>query len=134
MSQIVPIVLTDAKSTPVDHTFNPVQSGPTSTYVEDGAGLPQVGESELTIFVNRGQMMSTVRGQLRVPVLEEAAAGSGSGYVAAPKVAYYVQASCEFKCPPRSDEAIRKDARTMLIGLLQAATFVDAVDRLSTPY
>lgn len=135
MSAIAPIVITDGLSTPVSHTFNPSQAVPTAEYAEDGLDLPLIAEPTISLNVNRmSSGMSTVRGVLRLPVQEVPDGGTGSGYVAAPTVAYFVQGSFEFKIPARSSVDERTVVRTLLAALLGNSQVIDAVDNLRKPY
>jgi hypothetical protein len=71
---------------------------------------------------------------LRVPVLETPAGGTASGYVAPPKVAFFMQATVEILLPNRSTAVQRKDLRVMLSNLLKDAQVVSLVDTLEKPY
>lgn len=137
MAAIAPITLTDGEATPVDHVFNPISTAP-ATFRENGAtGVPQIGENELTMSI-RGTTgngsVNKARIQLRIPVLEEATGGTSSGYVAAPSVAYYLQANIELMLPSRCTLQQRKNLRTMLVDLLGEAQTVSLVDSLESPY
>lgn len=134
MSAIAPIVIADGAATPVQHTYNPITSTMPATWRETGAGLPLVGEPELSMNVIRGASMNTVRVKLKLPVMEAVSGTTGEGYTAAPKVAYSVQATAEFKLPARSTVTERKDLRVLLQNLLAESVMIDAVDSVTPVY
>lgn len=138
MSAIANIVIADGKATPTDHTYVPVSVNPNAGYRAQVNDVPLAGQEAINLVVtldsNRADGLNRVTATLQLPVLEEAAGGTSSGYVAAPRVAYFITAKAEFVLPSRSDDAQRKDARVLLSNLLKNAQVIDAVDNLARPY
>lgn len=134
MSQIANIVIADGAGTPVSHTFEPISSALPAIWRESIDGVPLYGEPEISLNLIRGSSMNTVRAKLMLPVMETITGTTGDGYSAAPKVAYSVQASAEFKLPARSTITERKDLRVLLRNLLADAVMVDAVDSVKPVY
>jgi hypothetical protein len=137
MSNITVITLTDAESTPVDHTFNPISTYPSVFRENDDTEVPRVGESELILSVKEGkdsESINKVRVTLRIPVLEESSGAASTGYVAPPRVAYFNQAIAEFLLPGRGTPQQRLNLITMIADALTDAQVVAAVEKLEQPY
>lgn len=139
MPAIASIAINDGQGTPVTHTYNPVQSVDPAIYNRNGdAAVPVVGEEQITIALRQGGNTSDgvarTRLSLRVPVLETPSGGTPSGYVAPPRVAYYLQANVDVFLPNRSTLAQRKDLRVLLSNLLLNAQVVSVIDSLERPY
>lgn len=137
MAQQSTITINDGKSTPVSHAFYPVSTNPAG-YREAVSGVAQAGQGKLACSVTLSEKpagMNRVRVKLELPVLETAAAnGSFNGYIAGPGVAYTLTADLTMILPNRSNEAERKDLRTLLMNALQNAQIMDAADKLQPPY
>lgn len=138
MSNIANIAIVDGKPTPATHTFIPVQADPNAIYRTQQSSLPLSGQESVTLTMtlapDRSAGMNRVKASLSVPVMEQTTGGNLDGYVAAPKVAYFVTCNAEFILPARSDAATRKDVRVMMSNLLLNAQVVDAVDNINKPY
>lgn len=137
MAAIAPIAIQDGQGTPVTHTYNPVQTADPATYLRNGdTSVPVVGFEQIMLSLKNGantsEAITRAKVTLRIPVLETPSGGAPSGYVAPPKVAYYLQANIDFLLPNRSTAAQRKDLRVLLADLLgetQIATMVEAMER-----
>lgn len=138
MAAIAPIAIQDGASTPVTHTYNPIKMEP-ATYKRNGdTSVPPVGQEELVLSLNGGgvssEAVNRAKLSLRIPVLETPAGGTGSGYVAPPKVAYYLQANVEFLLPNRSVGQQRKDLRKLVQSALDDAQVIALIETLEKPY
>lgn len=139
MAAIAPITINDGQATPVAHVYNPIQVGDPATYNRNGdAAVPVVGEEQLALALRTGNNASDAvnraRITLRVPVLETPSGGTPSGYVAPPRVAFYLMANVELFLPNRSTAAQRKDLRVLVSNLLLNSQVVSLVDTLEKPY
>lgn len=139
MSAIAPITVVDGQGTPVSHTFNPVQSVDPATYSRNGdTSVPVVAQEKVLLSLKNGantsEAVNRAKISLLVPVLETPSGGTPSGYVAPPKVAYFIPANIEFLLPNRSTAAQRKDVRVMMSNLLLNAQVVALIDTLERPY
>lgn len=139
MSAIAPIAIVDGQSTPVTHTFNPVQSVDPATFKRNGdTAVPVVGQEQVLLSLkvgnNSSDSVNRARVTLRIPVLETPGGGTPSGYVAPPKVAYYLQATVDMFLPNRCTAAQRKDLRILMSNLLLNSQVVGLIDTMERPY
>ena len=138
MSAIAPITIDDGQTTPVAHIYNPIMTLP-PTYVRNGdSSVPVVAQEKLVSSLKQGantsDAINRAKMTLLIPVLETPSGGSSSGYVAPPKVAYYLQANVEFLLPNRSTEVQRKDLRVLTSNALLNSQIVSLVDKLESSY
>lgn len=138
MPAISNLTAADAKTTPIVHTFVPVQTVP-PTWVENGdATVPTVAQSTTTITLKRAMEadgMNRVMLMLKIPVLENTTGGTAMGYVAAPKVAYVMTARLELILPNRSTKDQRRDLRAIFQNLISGNVQIyDVADNLTLPY
>lgn len=137
MASIAAITIADGAATPVNHTFNPVESDP-ATYRENGnSAIPATGQSEIGLTLREaknGNGINRAVITLKLPVLETVSGSTIGGYTPAPAVAYYLPVKVEMMLPDRSTGAQRKDLRVMLKNLLDNAQVVALVDNLEKPY
>lgn len=139
MAAIAPIAIVDGQTVPVTHTFNPIQSIDPATYSRNGdTSVPVIGQERILLSLKMGASTSDAVNRanltLRIPVLETPEGGSSSGYVAPPKVAFYLQATVNFFLPNRCTAAHRKDLRVLLKNLLSDAQVVELIDTMARPY
>lgn len=133
--QITAITVKD--SVPADHVFQPITSMPATYRRVDVVGQPTIGQERVMVQLYpaaKGSTVDRVVVRLYIPVLEATATGSGTGYVAAPKVAYELQSKHEFFLPVRSTVAGRKDLRVIAKNLLDNAQVIDIIENLAPPY
>lgn len=125
MSAIANLVAFDGASTPVSHTFIPVEitrdgNTVTASYVE--GSQPSVPTYALTrVFVKRaklgsGVVKTTVR--VEVPVMEAILNQNAAGYTAAPKVAYVDTVEMTGYFHERSVANGRRLARQLLVNIM----------------
>lgn len=115
MPQLQNVVLTDRKSTPVDHTFTPLDiSGGVGTVVES-SGIP-VGQNRLTISqrVSNGRYRPSLR--LQLPVVQNQTINGVSTPVVVRTA--YVEVNFTFDQTSSIDE--REDAVGMIASALQS--------------
>jgi hypothetical protein len=115
MPQLQNVVLTDRKSTPVDHTFTPLDiSGGVGTVVES-SGIP-VGQNRLTISqrVSNGRYRPSLR--LQLPVVQNQTINGVSTPVVVRTA--YVEVNFTFDQTSSVDE--RNDAVGMIASALQS--------------
>lgn len=139
MSAIAPIAIVDGQGTPVTHTYNPIQAVDPATYSRNGdTAVPIVGQESVLLSLKMGasasEAVNRAKMTLRIPVLETPDGGTSSGYVAPPKVAYYLQATVDLFLPNRCTSAQRKDLRILLSNLLLNSQVVSLVDTMERPY
>lgn len=137
MAAIAPIAIVDGQGTPVTHTYNPVMTGDVAVYKRNGdSSVPVVGFESLSVSLKdangSSDAVNRVKISLRIPVLETPSGGAASGYVAPPRVAYFMMCNVEYILPNRSTAAQRKDLRILTSNAMlnsQCATLVDSLER-----
>ncbi len=139
MSAIAPITIVDGQGTPVSHVYNPIQSIDPATYSRNGdTAVPVVAQEQVLLSLKNGantsEAVNRAKITLRIPVLETPAGGTSTGYVAPPRVAYFMQANIDLILPNRSTAAQRKDLRVLLSNLLLNAQVVSLIDTMERPY
>lgn len=143
MAAISTIVLNDAASTPLAHTFKPARQGLVGnnsvTDFEDrdaNTGIP-VGFFRVSTEFSRpsnDRKSYRVKLKLSTPVLEVTSNSTVSGIAPAPTVSYTPLCQIEFVVPERSSLQVRKDLRKMAYQLLNDTTIVNLVENLDVPY
>lgn len=137
MATIVPIAIQDGQGTPVTHTYNPVKTGDVAMYTRNGdTAVPVVGFESVALSLKDPSGQDSVgraKVTLRIPVLETPDGGTPSGYVAPPKVAYYLTVNMEFLLPARSTADQRKDLRVLAADLLGDAQVVSLIESFERP-
>lgn len=122
------IVLADKESTPVNHTFAPVQDGPIAQFV-NGAGASTVtGQESLQVEILRPKTDAAMS-QARV-VLWDPVEGVVDGQT---KVIRGMSAVTTFKFPPGTTLQERKNLVKMHTNALANADIVGAIENM-TPF
>lgn len=138
MAAIAPISVNDGQATPIAHAYNPVNMEPATYKRNADTSVPVVAQEQLILSLTQSSQasegVSKARVSLAIPVLETPTGGTGSGYVAAPKVAFILRFNGEFVLPNRSVGTQRKDLRVLASNLLLNAQVVALVDTLEKPY
>lgn len=142
MSAITDVVLNDAATTPVAHTFYADQQGlvngqQIAVYVDRAAnaGTP-VGFYKLEMAMSRpnGQRKTyRLAMKLSTPVLEVVSNSTVSGIAPAPTVAYVPLVQCDWVIPERASTQARKDLRKMFYEALNHAQVKQAIEDLNFP-
>lgn len=142
MSSISNIVLNDAASPPVAHTFQPALQGLQGSLLvanyEDRVandGIP-VGFNRIFLTferpkANRASYHVVVK--VQTPVMEVLSNSTVTGITPAPQVAYLPLAEVKFVIPQRASAQSRKDLRKMVYELINTAAFKAAVEDLDPP-
>lgn len=135
MAAITAITIADGKGTPLNHIYNPINSGNDALWRTSDGALPFIGQERVTVKLKaiNASVNSVVVG-LELPALETATDANSSGYTAAPKVAYVNRVTMTFMLPNRGLPAQRTDLRTLAKNLLANATIVDYIDNLAPAY
>lgn len=133
MPSIANVTLTDAASTPVDHTFVPADcTSAKATWEETAISIP-IGRPKAELSITETQNTFKVNVALMLPVMETIS-GDVGGYVAAPQVAYTMTGKAELILPKRSTLQNRKDLKSMFIDFLSDAFVTAAVESQSRAY
>jgi hypothetical protein len=143
MAAIANIVLNDAATTPVAHTFSPARqgffNGQDIAEYEDrvvNGGIP-VGFYRVNLALSRpskDRKSYRIGLKLSTPVLEVVNSSTYSGITPAPTISYTPLAQVDVVIPDRASLQSRKDIRKMLYEALNSATVVNAIENLDFPY
>lgn len=141
MAAAANIVLADAQTTPVNHTFVPL--GPDTNGVwwfEDQSGASPLGYNRISISLTRplsstagessDKRMARVKIAIHTPKLENTTNSTVSGVAPAPTISYTPRVNMEFMLPERSALQDRKDVRKYAQFLLADTQVVAAVETL----
>lgn len=134
MSAIANIVVPDAATTPVNHTFIPQKvTGDTSQWVEKSASTPQGYWTLGSIFKDpaSGSKVYRINYNMAIPVLKSYTDLSGNPVTV---VDYTLRAFAEFTVPVASTLQNRKDLRKLMVGILGDAQTVDSIENLNHPF
>lgn len=137
MPQAAALLLSDGKSTPIVHTFNPSKPDKNQVPVWEEKSSTGVilGSSYLKIDVSRPRepnAMQRVKVGLSVPVMVTSTPPGATAPVTT--VDYLDYLNCEFAYSQKSTTQDRKDLRMMLIDLLQEAQFLAIHDNLEAAW
>lgn len=120
MADMTNLVRYDDATTPGAHTLIPVSNASQQlVWREDAASVPMDGQVRMTVTwetLKDKTWRASVK--LEVPVLETVGTSSGSGYVAAPAVAYVMVGIVTLFAPRRSTIADRANLVKMLQGTI----------------
>jgi hypothetical protein len=142
MSAIANVVLNDAATTPVAHTFSPDVQGlrdgqQIAIYVDRAAnaGTP-VGFYKLEMTMSRpsaNRKTYRVGLKMSMPVLEVTSNSTVSGIAPAPTIAYSPLIQMDVVIPERASAQARKDLRKMFYEALNHAQVKGAIEDLDFP-
>lgn len=112
------IAINDGEATPVTHTFKPIGDavGGVSQWQCLPASGVAVGAELIKLSIRppmNGSPMYKMEARLYLPTLEVTSGGTGSGYVAAPTLAYANQFIITALLHQRSTQQERKNARLL---------------------
>lgn len=143
MAAVANIVLNDAETTPVAHTFNPARQGIVGssqvTDFEDRAantGIP-VGFYRVNLDFSRptkDRKSYRIGLKLHTPILENVSNSTVSGIAPAPTISYTPMVDCTVVIPDRASLQNRKNLPKMFYELLNNAQVVAAIESLDAPY
>ncbi len=134
MAAIGNLTLTDAASTPVNHTYNPMDCTTSKALwaeqaVEYKAGQPTVQLS----FVELPKGITRVDITYQLPVMETIT-GDAGGFTPAPQVAYVMKGTSSLFLPGRSTLQNRKDLLALFRDLLGDTVVQNAVWNYERPF
>lgn len=146
MPAVAAIVLADAQTSPVNHTFAPL--GPDTNGVwwfEDPTVANAIGNQRLSVQLTRpgapqaGENSSSricrVKIGIHTPILETLSNSTVTGIEPAPTVAYVCRCNMEFILPERSVKAFdRQTIRKYAANLLTNSNIVTIVEDLQNFY
>lgn len=149
MSAGANIVLPDAQTTPVNHTFawNGNDAQGVSSWEDRAGGIP-VGYNLITISLtppkrprgNAGPATAVqatgvyrCRVQVKTPIMEVVNPSTYSGIQPAPTLSYQPMVDIMFVLPERSSSQARKDLLKYVTGLLANSQVVGAIHDLDLP-
>lgn len=138
MPAIANISVTDAETTPVEHSFVPnngqAKDDPSVSFNKIG-GI-YAGFEKLTTLVRRSNTgkATKVSLQLVCPTLAQTSPSTGSGIQPQPTVAYNRLAKVEFTFPDACTLQERKNIRAMVTSLLAQESVLSAIDDMSPLY
>lgn len=132
-----PIVIKDAATPPVAHTFSPVQiSGNVASYADRLSGVA-VGYPHITASMvrpSKTSRLTKVRLRCVMPVLETLGTNTVTGIVPQPTKAYDVTADLTFILPERSGLQHRQDILAFAKGMLNDAVLSQLILTNETIY
>lgn len=142
MATATPIVLADAQSTPVNHTFIPLGKDANDVFwFEDQSQASPVGFWRISVDMRRpnpaapGQNTANrvyrAKIGLHEPILETVSNSTVSGIAPAPTIAYISRALVEFILPERTSLQNRKDLRKMFGLLIGNSNIIAVVEDLN---
>nr|QDH91443.1 MAG: hypothetical protein H1Rhizo277660_000002 [Leviviridae sp.] len=113
MTAIAALALADGQSTPVSHTFSPVNIDQTGVakWADRSSGIA-LGFPTVTFSMRQPTKASRVyrvTAKVNLPVLEQTSASTATGIQPAPTKAYDLLCNMEFILPERSTLAQRND-------------------------
>lgn len=138
MTAIAALTLADGQTTPVNHTFNPVNI--------DNAGIAKWADRSggialgfpIVSFSMRSPTSSSraykVTAKVVTPVLEVTSPSTASGIQPAPTLAYNLIATVDLVLPERSTLGQRKDLLAYLKNYLANAVMTAAVENFESIY
>jgi len=146
MPAVAAIVLADAQTTPVNHTFAPL--GPDLNGVwwfEDPTVANTIGNQRISIQLTRpgapsagddsSKRICRVKIGIHLPILETLSNSTVSGILPAPTVSYVCRAMMEFILPERSLKAFdRQTLRKYSQNLLANALVTSVIEDLQNIY
>lgn len=137
MPQIAAVTILDGETTPVSHVFNPIATNPKPQWRRNGVSVPAVGMERLEMST---KLASTPNGvhkhvsQLVIPVMEQPAGGTSSGYIAPPGVAHELKGVLNLFTHQRSTKQDRKNLRIMFANWLLTPAAAAQIDDLEQPF
>lgn len=139
MTAIAALTLADGQTTPVNHTFSPVNidANGVARWADRSGGVA-LGYPAITFSIKaptKTQRSYKVNAKVVTPVLEQTSASTATGIQPAPTLAYNLLANVEFVLPERSTLAQRKDLLAYLKNYLaNAAVITAAIENFESVY
>lgn len=135
MGAITTIVVPDAATTPVNHTFSPSKVSGDSAVLLEKSSTTALGYWPLSLTQRApvaGQTEKVYRTKLSfaMPVIYNETING----VNRPSLGYTLRANVEFVCPADATLQNRKDLRKLTVGILNDASFVAMVENQDNLY
>lgn len=141
MANIANIVLNDAATTPVAHTFAPAIAEAGRAVLEDRVTGVYIGFNKLTLTVSRpkGPVQSATRNlvlgiKIETPKMETVSNATISGIAPAPTVSYRPWLEITATLPERSALQDRKDLQKFAKEVLANSFVTDMFEKYELPY
>lgn len=132
------VLLTDAESTPVVHTFAPAGTKEEVEFWEDrAAGIPAgfpILSMSLRDVANGPKPGKILKVKLKYPIMETISGANLSGYVAQPQEAFVLEVDLTVRLPSRSALQHRKNCRAMFADLMSEGVLTDLWEKLEPVY
>lgn len=131
MPAISSIVINDAATTPVAHTFSPTKIEGNIAFYHDRVGGISVGYPAITISSVqpvKGSRNYKVRAKVVLPVLETISGTASNGFTPAPSKAYDLIFDGTFTLPERSTTQNRKDLFAFVKNLLANSVMTSVIE------
>jgi len=132
MSAVANIAIADGASTPVTHTFSPIQTNPNAIFRDTDAAKAYLASQYRITAVSK--LNSNVKGLSRVKFTVELPTMGNGVSLPTSEVDYTTTIHVEMIAPNRGLKQERKDARTLVKNLLADAQVIDMVDELRAAY
>lgn len=138
MSAIAALTLADGQTTPVNHTFNPVNidSAGIAKWADRSGGIA-LGYPVVTFSLRSPTKTSRnfkLTAKVVTPILEVTSPSTSTGIQPAPTKAYDLLATIDMVLPERSSVAQRKDLLAYLKNFLANAVMTAAVENQETVF
>lgn len=137
MAAIAPIVINDAATTPVAHSFSPVSIlGDLSKWADRVTGIA-IGYPVITMSLRaptKTSRMYKVSARVVTPTLEQTSPSTATGIQPAPTKAYDCMSVYEHILPERSTLQQRKDHMAFSRGFNNGAVMTAAVESFESVY
>lgn len=135
MGALTTIVVLDAASTPVSHTFQPQRADGTSSLFLEQSNGSSIGYWPLTVGLvgpkaGQAERFSRFTLNLAIPVV----ANADLNGVSVPQLQYTSRVNLEIKLPEQCTLQNRKDLRKILVGILNDASIVSMIEQQQNLY
>lgn len=132
MSAIANIAIADGASTPVTHTFAPVQTTPAAIFRDTDAAKALLASQYRITGISK--LTPNAKGLSRVKLTVELPTMGNGVSLPTSEVDYTTTIHVEMIAPNRGLKQERKDARTLVKNLLADAQVIDMMDELRAAY
>lgn len=138
MAAIAPLSISDGQTTPVVHSFGPVNIVDDVAKWADRVGGIAIGFPQITFSLRSptkgGSRAYKMTAKIVLPVLEVTSPSTATGIQPAPTKAYDLLGNIEFVLPERSTLAQRKDLLAYCQNVLANAVIANGVQNFESVY
>lgn len=129
MGNITTIVVPDAATTPVNHTFNPVKVDGDTAYLSEQSAVSSLGYWPLALtqrgpLAGQTEKVYRTKLSLAMPIVYNETING----VTRPTLGYTLRATVEIVSPADSVLQNRKDFRKILVGIMNSSSFIDMAE------